>query len=137
MHWNNPTPVVAALIEHDGAILLARGKGWPEKVFALVTGFLEAGESPEAGVLREVREETGLVAEIVSFVGAYPFDLKNELILAFHVRASGPITLNDELEATKHIPRDKLRPWPLGTGLAVRDWLARGGLVPERVPPTT
>jgi NAD+ diphosphatase len=137
VHWNNPTPVVAALIEHDGAILLARGKGWPEKVFALVTGFLEAGESPEAGVLREVREETGLVAEIVSFVGAYPFDLKNELILAFHVRASGPITLNDELEATKHIPRDKLRPWPLGTGLAVRDWLARGGLVPERVPPTT
>jgi NADH pyrophosphatase NudC (nudix superfamily) len=113
-------------------VLLARGRGWPEKMFALITGFLEADETPEEGVLRELREETGLDGEIVSFVGAYPFTVRNELILAFHVRASGRITLSDELEATKHIPFEKLRPWPLGTGLAVRDWIARGGLVPER-----
>jgi NADH pyrophosphatase NudC (nudix superfamily) len=132
VHWNNPTPVVAAIVEHEGAVLLARGRGWPEKMFALITGFLEADETPEEGVLRELREETGLDGEIVSFVGAYPFTVRNELILAFHVRASGRITLSDELEATKHIPFEKLRPWPLGTGLAVRDWIARGGLVPER-----
>ena len=135
VHWNNPTPVVAALIEHEGAVLLARGRGWPEKVFALVTGFLEAGEKPEAGVLREVREETGLEGEVVSFVGAYPFELRNELILAFHVRAHGPICLSAELEATKHVPRERLKAWPFGTGLAVRDWLERGGLVPERPAP--
>jgi len=125
VHWNNPTPVVAAIIEHEGAVLLARGKGWPEKMFALVTGFLEAGETPEAGVLREVREETGLEGEVMSFVGAYPFEMRNELILAFHVRASGPVTLSDELEELKRIPKEKLKPWPFGTGLAVRDWLER------------
>jgi len=38
-------PVVAAIIEHEGQVLLARGKNWPEKMFALVTGFLEADES--------------------------------------------------------------------------------------------
>ncbi len=134
VHWGNPTPVVAAILEHEGAVLLARGKGWPEKVFALVTGFLEANETPEAGVLREVREETGLTGEVVAFVGMYTYEARNELLLVYHVRASGPITLSDELEETKRIPKEKLKPWPFGTGPAVRDWLARGGLVPERVP---
>lgn len=134
--WGNPTPVVAAIIEHDGAVLLARGKGWPEKVFALVTGFLEANETPEAAVLREVKEETNLDARLVSLVGVYPFEMRNELIICFHVVADGPITLSDELEATKHIPKEKLKPWPFGTGLGVKDWLARGGLVPERAAPS-
>ena len=44
IHWGNPLPVVAAIIEHEGQVLLARGRGWPEKVYALVTGFLEAGD---------------------------------------------------------------------------------------------
>jgi NADH pyrophosphatase NudC (nudix superfamily) len=123
---------VAAIIEHEGAVLLARGKGWPDKLFALITGFLEANEAPEAGVLREVHEETGLEPELVAFVGAYPFEPRNELLLVYHVRARGVITLSDELEATKHVPKERLKAWPFGTGLAVRDWLERGGLVPER-----
>lgn len=130
--WGNPTPVVAAIIEHEGAVLLARGRGWPEKFFALVTGFLEAGETPEQAVLREVKEETGLEGRIVGLVGVYAFELRNELIICFHVAAEGAITLSDELEATKHIPKERLKPWPYGTGEAVRDWLSRGDLRPER-----
>jgi NADH pyrophosphatase NudC (nudix superfamily) len=133
--YGNPTPVVAAIVEHrrDAAdadpphVLLARGAGWPEKMFGLITGFLEAGESPEAGILREVKEELGLDGEVVSLVGAYAFEQRNELIVAYHVRATGEITLSPELEATKRIAVDKLRPWPFGTGHAVRDWLARSG----------
>lgn len=123
VHWGNPTPVVAAIIEHEGQVLLARGKGWPEKLFALVTGFLEAGESPQAGVLREVKEETGLEGEVVSLVGVYPFEVRNEVIIAFHVRASGTVQLGDELEQVKLIAKDKLKAWPFGTGLAVQAWL--------------
>lgn len=135
--WGNPLPVVAAIIEHDGQVLLARGKGWPEKFFALVTGFLEAGETPEAAVLREVKEETGLDGRVVSLVGVYPFEMRNEVLICFHVEATGTITLSDELEAVKHLPREKVKTWPMGTGLALRDWLARGGLVPERTSPAT
>ena len=123
VHWGNPTPVVAAIIEHEGQMLLARGKHWPEKMFALVTGFLEAAESPEQGVLREVKEETGLDGEVLSLVGVYPFEMRNELIIAFHVRTAGTITLGEELAAYKLIPREKLRAWPLGTGLAVQAWI--------------
>lgn len=123
VHWGNPTPVVAAIIEHEGQMLLARGKNWPEKMFALVTGFLEANESPEQGVLREVKEEVGLDGEVVELVGVYPFELKNELIIAFYVRTRGTVTLNDELAAYKLIAKEKLRAWPMGTGLAVQAWI--------------
>ncbi|MEW5739392.1 MAG: NUDIX domain-containing protein [Myxococcota bacterium] len=125
VHWGNPTPVVAAIVEHEGHVLLARGRGWPDKMFGLVTGFLEAGEAPEAGVLREVKEELDLAGEVVSLVGVYPFEMRNEVIIAYHVKATGTVRLSEELEAYKAIPPDKLRAWPFGTGLAVQAWLDR------------
>ena len=129
--YDNPVPVVAALLEHGETVILVRNKGWPEKWYGLVSGFLEKGESPEEGVLREVKEEVGLRGEIVSFIGAYPFYEMNQIILAYHVRAHGEIVVGEEIAGVKAVPPDKLRPWPLGTGAAVRDWLAaRGGLGP-------
>ena len=123
--YQNPLPVVAAIVEHEGKVLLVRAKGWPEKMYGLVTGFLESGEAPEAGILREVKEELGLEGQVVSLVGAYTFDLRNELIVAYHVKATGTVTVGNELEGYKAIEPGKLRPWPFGTGHAVSDWLAR------------
>ncbi len=123
--WDNPTPVVAAIVEWNGKVVLARNKGWPEKMFGLITGFLEKGESPEEGVLREVREELGLQGEIAGFVGYYPFFRMNQLILAFHVKAEGEILLGEELEEIRLVLPERLRPWPFGTGQAVADWLKR------------
>ncbi len=123
--WGNPTPVVAAILEHEGHVLLVRNKGWPEKLYGLVTGFLEAGETPEAGVLREVKEELDLDGQVASFVGVYSFELRNELIVAYHVKATGTPRVSDELEGFKRIDPAKLRPWDFGTGQAVKDWLAR------------
>jgi NADH pyrophosphatase NudC (nudix superfamily) len=122
--WDNPTPIVAAIVEHEGAVVLARNHGWPEKMFGLVTGFLERDETPEDGVVREVKEELGLDARVVGMVGIYPFFQRNELILAYHLEAEGEIQLGEELASIKRVPPEKLRPWPFGTGLAVRDWLA-------------
>lgn len=123
--YGNPLPVVAALVEHEGKVLLFRGRGWPEKWFGLVTGFLEAGEAPEEAVLRELFEETGLFGEVASLIGAFSFPERNELIVAYHVRAQGEVRLGEELEAVKAIEPEKLRPWPFGTGLAVAAWLER------------
>lgn len=137
VHWDNPLPVVAAVIEcidRDGAVLLARNHAWPEKMFALVTGFLERGEIPEAAVAREVREEVNLETVVVKLLGAYPFARKNEVIIGYHVRARGEIVLNEELAEYRLVAPDRLQPWPQATGLAVRDWmLSRGMTVPEIV----
>jgi NADH pyrophosphatase NudC (nudix superfamily) len=125
--WDNPLPVVAAIVEHEGQIVLVRQPGWPPKFHGLVTGFLEKGETPEQAVVREVQEELGLAARVESLVGVYEFIVRNQVIIAYHVVAEGTITLGSELEAFKAVPREKLRPWPMGTGHAIRDWLARRG----------
>jgi NAD+ diphosphatase len=123
VHWDNPTPVVAAIVEHDDCVVLTRNKGWPEKWFGIVAGFLEKGETSESAILREVKEELNLEGEITSFVGYYSFFERNQLILVFHVQAQGEIRLGEELEEVKLIPPEKVRPWSTGTGPAVRDWL--------------
>jgi len=123
--WNNPVPVVAALVEHEGAIVLANNRDWPDHLFGLVTGFLERRETPEAAVLREVQEELDLSGRIESLIGLYPFEQMNQVIMAYHVRAEGTIRLGEELRAVKRIDPARLRPWDFGTGFAVRDWLQR------------
>lgn len=130
-HWDNPLPVLAALVELDGRVLLARNAAWPEKVFGLVTGFLERDETPEQGVARELKEETDLDAEQVTLIGVYEFIRKNELIIAYHVRSSGSIRLSEELIEYRLVAPEKLRPWRAGTGYAVADWLRARGLPVE------
>lgn len=123
--WDNPTPVVAAIVELDGMVILARNRLWPEKMFGLVTGFLEGGETPEAAVLREVEEELGLTGTAASLVGLYSFFEKNQLIIAFHVPAEGTVHLGEELAEVRYVNPDRLKPWPFGTGHAVKDWLEK------------
>lgn len=116
--------MVAALVERDGMIVLARNHAWPEKKFGLIAGFLERDETPEQAVAREVKEELDLdvaSAASVSLIGVYSFMRKNEVILAYHVVAE--IVLNEELAEYRLIAPEKLRPWEFGTGLAVGDWL--------------
>jgi NADH pyrophosphatase NudC (nudix superfamily) len=135
VHYDNPTPVVAAIVEQDGMVVLARNQRWPTHWYGLITGFLEKKETPEEAVLREVQEELGLTAELVSLVGLYTFDWMNQLIIAYHVRAEAgaPITLNEELADYKYITPQDLQPWDSGTGHAVRDWLAARGIVNETI----
>ncbi len=122
--WDNPVPVVAGLVEHGSDVILIQNHGWPANWWGLVTGFLESGETPAEGIVREVDEELGLAAELVNMIGIYPFFQLNQLILAYHLRAQGPITLGSELAGYKAVPISKLRPWPQATGQAVADWLA-------------
>jgi NAD+ diphosphatase len=72
-HWNGPTPVLAAIVEYEGKILLARNAAWRGKMYALITGFMEAGESPQDGSAREVKEETSLDVTASQLMGVYDF----------------------------------------------------------------
>lgn len=134
VHWDNPAPVVAAVIELDGKVLLARNVAWPEKMFALVAGFLERDETPEEAVAREVKEETGLVVTATHLIGVYEFRRRNEVIIAFHTPAKGAITLGEELAEVRLLEPARVKPWPAGTGLALADWMRARGLAVEFVP---
>lgn len=125
IHYENPTPVVAAIVEQGSDVILVRNKGWPEKWYGLLTGFLERGEAPAAAILREVKEELGVEAELVREVGAYGFEQMNQVIIGYHVRLKPDATPapSEELEDIKRVPIAKLRPWPFGTGEVVSEWL--------------
>lgn len=133
-HWNNPTPVLAAIIEcadQGGQVLLARNAAWSGRMFALITGFMEAGETPEEGITREVAEETSLEVLSLDLVGVYDFQRMNQVIIAYHAVARGDVRLSPELVEYKLYAPEDLVCWPAGTGYALATWLRRRGIEPR------
>ena len=133
-HWNNPTPVLAAVIEcvdRGGQVLLARNAAWAGRFFGLITGFMEAGESPEEGIRREVAEETSLQVDSLSLLGVWDFQRMNQIIIAYGAKARGEIVLSPELAEYKLIPPEEVRCWPAGTGQAMATWLRLKGIEPK------
>ena len=133
IHYDNPTPVVAAVVEHNGMVVLAHNREWPQALqsfYGLITGFLERAESPPQCALREVKEELDLNADSATLIGVYGFEQMNQVIIAYHVPATGTISLNEELDDYRHVPLHECKAWPAGTGLALRDWLRTKGIEP-------
>jgi len=125
--------VLAAIVEREGKILLARNAAWTGKFFALITGFMEAGESPQEGIAREVKEETNLDVSELTMIGAYDFQRMNQVIIAYHVKASGEIKLSPELVDYRLYEPQDLKCWRAGTGYALADWLTSKGITPQFV----
>jgi len=135
-HWNNPPPVLAAIIEcsdREGQVLLARNAAWSGRMFALITGFMEAGETPEAGIAREIMEETSLTVESLSLVTVSEFQRMNQVIITYHAVAHGDIRLSPELAEYKLFALPDLRCWRAGTGMALAQWLRSRGHEPQFV----
>lgn len=92
-------PAVICLV-HDGdrRVLLARQPVWPAGMYSHVAGFVEAGESLEGCVRREVEEEVGVVVDRVRYLGSQPWPFPRSLMVGFHATAdrAAPILLEDE-----------------------------------------
>ena len=129
-HWDNPTPVLAAIVQVGDKVLLARNAAWQNRMFALITGFMEAGETPEEGIRREIAEETGLRTTALRLIGVHDFQRMNQVIVTYHAQAEGSIRLSPELAEYKLMAPEQIRCWPAGTGLALADWLRSQGLQP-------
>ena len=130
-HWNNPTPVLAAVVQYQDQILLARNAAWTHRMFALITGFMEAGEAPQEGIAREIAEETNLRATSLELIGVYDFQRMNQVIIAYHAVCEGEVKLSPELAEWRLFAYDQVRCWPAGTGYALADWLRSRGYEPQ------
>jgi NAD+ diphosphatase len=114
-------PAVICLV-HDGGdrAVLARQTVWPERMFSLLAGFVEAGESFEACVAREIREEIGLTVRDVRYLGSQPWPFPRSLMVGFHAvgdPAQG-FSFNDgEIAEAAWFTRDEVR-----AALAAGDW---------------
>jgi NAD+ diphosphatase len=117
-------PAVICLV-HDGGdrAVLARQAVWPERMFSLLAGFVEAGESFEVCVAREIREEIGLTVRDVRYLGSQPWPFPRSLMIGFHAVADPdePFAFNDgEIAEAGWFTRDEVR-----EALAAGDWSAQ------------
>ncbi|PXX69064.1 NAD+ diphosphatase [Nocardia tenerifensis] len=118
-------PAVICLI-HDGGdqVLLARQHTWPQTLFSLLAGFVEAGESLERCVEREVKEEVGVDVSEIHYLGSQPWPFPRSLMLGFAAVAdpAQPLVFSDGEIAEAHwFRRAEVR-----EALAAGDWSAQG-----------
>jgi NAD+ diphosphatase len=132
-HFPRTDPAVIVLI-HDGAdrALLGRQPSWPRGRYSTIAGFVEAGESAEQAVHREVLEETGVVVDDVVYRSSQPWPFPASLMLGYEARAVGGEveTVDDELEDVRWFTRDELRTTDatLPPSASIAHWLITGWL---------
>ena len=116
------SPAMMVLIRKGDAILLARHAQSPTNFFTALAGFLEAGESIEDAVHREVYEEVGLKVRNVQYFGSQPWPFPHSLMIAFTADyVSGDIRLDEAeiAEAGWFGPQDPFpKVPPLGLSIA-------------------
>jgi NAD+ diphosphatase len=119
-------PAVICLV-HDGVgvngehVLLARQPTWPKERYSVLAGFVEAGESLEDCVVREIGEEVGLAVRDVRYLGNQPWPFPRSLMVGFTAVAdhAAPFLLADgEIAEARWVSRER-----------VREVLAAGGTV--------
>lgn len=136
INWQNPIPVVAALVKYNGQYLVARNTEWDEGIFSLIAGYLESGEDIEAAILREVQEELSLKGSISHFIGYYSLLEKNQIILAFEIEATGTLKTNHELAETLPLSAHDLANYDFSyfelTTKIINDWKTYYNLIQKR-----
>lgn len=76
-------PAVMALIRRDDEVLLARSPHFPPGMYSALAGFVEAGETLEQCVAREVEEEVGVRVSGIRYFASQPWPFPNSLMIAF------------------------------------------------------
>lgn len=123
-------PAVICLVHDGGAgdtarMLLSRNVGWPDGRFSVQAGFVEAGESLEACVLREIEEETGVAVRDVRYLGSQAWPFPRSLMVGFHAVGDPDLPVvpaDGEIAEAMWVTRAELR-----GALARGDWSGRGG----------
>ena len=88
--------MIVAVLDTDDRLLLAHQASWPEGRVSVLAGFLEAGESAEHAVVREVHEESGLHVVDAKFIASEPWPDPRSLMLGFMARATGEIAVDEQ-----------------------------------------
>lgn len=90
-------PAVIVLIVKDDQILLARSPHFPDKMYSTIAGFVEAGETLEGTIHREVKEELGIQVHNISYFSSQSWPFPNSLMLGFQAEyKSGEITIDQQ-----------------------------------------
>jgi NAD+ diphosphatase len=106
------SPAVIVLIRKGHEVLLARSPNFPPGLYSLIAGFIEPGETAEAAVAREVKEEVGINIKNITYFGTQAWPFPNSLMIGFTAEYSSGDILPDgvEIEDAKWFSADERLP---------------------------
>jgi NAD+ diphosphatase len=91
------SPAVIVAVTKGNRILLARSYRFPVKIYSVIAGFVEPGETLEECIKREIEEEVGLQVKNIRYFGSQPWPFPNSLMIAFTAEyAGGVLQIDDE-----------------------------------------
>ena len=126
IHFANPRVAVALFVADRDRVLLVKRKFAPEQGrWALAAGFVDFGEAPEAGAVREMREETGLDVVIERMLELSFNEADKVIVILYQARvAGGVLAANDDVEEARWFSGSELPELAFdSTRRAVRAWL--------------
>jgi NAD+ diphosphatase len=114
-HFPRTDPAVIVLVRDDAdRALLGRQVRWEPTWFSTLAGFVEAGESAEAAVRREVHEESGVrignEPQDLIYLGSQPWPFPASLMLGYHAFARD-VTIEvdgDEIAEARWFTREQM-----------------------------
>ena len=108
--WPRLTPAIIVLIHRGEQILLARHRRSTSGFYSCVAGFVEAGETLEQTVVREIREEVGLSVEPPVYRSSQSWPFPSNLMLAFRAecRHGEPVPDQDEILEAQWFTKETL-----------------------------
>jgi NAD+ diphosphatase len=114
------SPAMMALVTRGKELLLARSKRFAVPVYSALAGFVEAGESIEDCVHREVREEVGIDVHDLRYVASQSWPFPHSLMIAYTAEyASGEVRpCDDEILDARWFPLDALPQLPNPVSIA-------------------
>ncbi len=111
-HFPRTDPaVIVAVLDAQDRILLGRQSTWPTRRVSILAGFVEAGESLEQAIHREIAEEVDVSLSAVRYYGSQPWPFPRSLMLGFAARASSSTICvdGDEIEFAAWFTRHEVR----------------------------
>ena len=90
--------IIVAIVDQDDRILLGSQGNWEENRWSILAGFVEAGESLEAAVVREMKEECGLEVFDLEYLYSQSWPFPQSLMLGFTAKADSSATLRPDGE---------------------------------------
>jgi len=123
------SPAVIVRITDGENILLSRSPHFPPGMYSVQAGFVEPGESLEAAVHREVREEVGIEVTDIRYFGSQPWPFPDSLMIGFTARYAGGEIISDkkEIEDAGWFTRSTMPHLPGHDSIAyglIHDWLS-------------
>jgi len=123
------SPAVIVAVLKGNRILLAHNNRFPKNRYSVIAGYVEPGETLEACVQREIREEVGIQVKNIRYFGSQPWPFTSSLMVAFTAEhAQGDIAVDDsEISDAAWFPADSLPDIPDKVSIARRliDWFVQ------------